>query len=287
MSASQGTIHAESTKQPARFREIADFLWQNAERMRGAYKPNEYDKVILPLCVARRLDCVLEPTKQKVLARLEALKDKGMKASDPAVDVALRKIAGVPFYNTSRLDFVKLMGDPNHIAQNLRGYLKSFSANARDILEQFKFDEHITRLDEANLLYQIIGLFAEVDLHPEVVPNHVMGSVFEELIRRFNEKKNEEAGDHYTPREIIRLMVDLLFDEDDKALRRAGIVRTLFDPACGTGGMLSVGSMLAETVFGAPRSQELDVGIGSEQDSGALTALYGARCAYDRDGGEQ
>lgn len=222
------------------FREIADFLWQNAERMRGAYKPNEYDKVILPLLVVRRLDCVLEPTKEKVLARLEALKAKGMKVTDAAVDVALRKVAGVPFYNTHKLDFGKLKGDPNHIAQNLRAYLKGFSVNARDIIEQFKFDEQITRLDEANLLFQVLGLFAEVNLHPDAVPNHVMGSVFEELIRRFNEKKNEEAGDHYTPREIIRLMVDLLFVEDDDALRKPGTVRTLFDPACGTGGMLSV-----------------------------------------------
>jgi type I restriction enzyme M protein len=241
MSKMNGAAAAENTtKRFASFREIADFLWQNAERLRGAYKPNEYDKVILPLLVIRRLDCVLAPTKDKVLARLEALKAKGMKASDPAVDVALRKITGVPFYNTSKLDFARLKGDPNHIAQNLRGYLKAFSANARDILEQFKFDEQITRLDEANLLYQVVGLFADVDLHPDVIPNHVMGSVFEELIRRFNEKKNEEAGDHYTPREIIRLMVDLLFIEDDAALRRPGIVRTLFDPACGTGGMLSV-----------------------------------------------
>lgn len=222
------------------FREIADFLWQNAERLRGAYKPNEYDKVILPLLVVRRLDCVLEPTKAKVLARLADLVAKGMKPSDPAVDIALRKAAGVPFYNTSKLDFAKLKGDPNHIAQNLRSYLKAFSANARDIIEQFKFDEQINRLDDANLLFQVQGLFAEVNLHPDQVPNHVMGSVFEELIRRFNEKKNEEAGDHYTPREIIRLMVDLLFVEDDDALRKPGIVRTLFDPACGTGGMLSV-----------------------------------------------
>jgi type I restriction enzyme M protein len=175
-----------------------------------------------------------------VLARLEALKAKGMKATDAAVDVALRKVAGVPFYNTHRLDFGKLKGDPNHIAQNLRAYLKGFSVNARDIIEQFKFDEQITRLDDANLLFQVLGLFAEVNLHPDAVPNHVMGNVFEELIRRFNEKKNEEAGDHYTPREIIRLMVDLLFVEDDDALRKPGIVRTLFDPACGTGGMLSV-----------------------------------------------
>jgi len=222
------------------FREITDFLWQNAERLRGAYKPNEYDKVILPLLVVRRLECVLAPTKSKVLKKLEELKAKDLKVTDPIVDSLLRKAAGVPFYNTSQLDFERLKGDSAHIAQHLRSYLKAFSPNARDIIDQFKFDDHITRLDEANLLYQVLGLFAEVNLHPESVPNHVMGSVFEELIRRFNEKKNEEAGDHYTPREIIRLMVDLLFIEDDEALRKPGIVRTLLDPACGTGGMLSV-----------------------------------------------
>jgi type I restriction enzyme M protein len=194
MSKTQGAASATgeaAAKRFATFREIADFLWQNAERLRGAYKPNEYDKVILPLLVARRLDCVLAPTKDKVLARLEALKAKGMKATEPAVDVALCKVTTVPFYNTSKFDFGRLKGDTTHIAPNLRAYLKAFSANARDILEQFKFDEQIARLDEANLLYQVIELFAEVDLHPDVVPNHVMGSVFEELIRRFNEKKNE------------------------------------------------------------------------------------------------
>jgi type I restriction enzyme M protein len=235
-----GATDSVPAKRFTSFREIADFLWQNAERLRGAYRPNEYDKVILPLLVVRRLDCVLEPTKEKVLARLETLKEKGHKPSDPVVDAPLRKLTGVPFYNTSKLTFVRLKDDPNHIAHNLRGYLKAFSPTARDIIEQFKFDEQITRLDDANLLFQVIGLFAEVDLHPETVSNHVMGQVFEELIRRFNEKKNEEAGDHYTPREIIRLMVDLLFTEDDAALRRRGIVCSLFDPACGTGGMLSI-----------------------------------------------
>ncbi|WP_437947529.1 type I restriction-modification system subunit M N-terminal domain-containing protein [Sorangium sp. So ce296] len=240
MTTSTPTPPPPSPRSFASFREITDFLWQNAERLRGAYKPNEYDKVILPLLVIRRLDCVLEPTKQKVLARLADLTARGMKPSDPAVDKALRKVSGVPFYNVHKLDFVRLKGDPSHIAQNLRAYLKGFSANARDIVEQFKFDEQINRLDEANLLYQVVELFAGVDVHPDAVPNHVMGSIFEELIRKFNEKKNEEAGDHYTPREIIRLMVDLLFVEDDDALRRPGIVRSLFDPACGTGGMLSV-----------------------------------------------
>jgi type I restriction enzyme M protein len=144
--------------------------------------------------MVRRLDCVLEPTKEKVLNKLEALQAKGMKASDPVVAAALQKVSGVPFHNTSRLTFVRLKDDPNHVAQNLRNYLKGFSGDARDIVEQFKFDDQVTRLDEANLLYQVIGLFADVDLHPDLVPNHTMGSVFEELIRRFNEKKNEEAG---------------------------------------------------------------------------------------------
>jgi type I restriction enzyme M protein len=232
---------AGSGKAFGSFRELADFLWQNAERLRGTYKPHEYDKVILPLLVARRLDCVLEPTKAKVLERMEVLKSKGMKLTDPAVELALCKVSGAPFYNTSKLDFQRLKGDSPQLAHNLRSYLKGFSATGRDVMEQFKFDEQITRLDEGNLLFQVVDLFAGVNLHPTHVSNHDMGSVFEELIRKFNEKKNEEAGDHYTPREIIRLMVDLLFTEDDDALRKPGIVKSLFDPTCGTGGMLSVG----------------------------------------------
>lgn len=230
----------QSVRTFSSFREIADFLWQNAERLRGAYKPHEYDKVILPLLVVRRMDCVLAPTKAKVLAKHEELKAKGLKESDFAMEKSLKKAAGVPFYNVSKLEFAKLQGNPNQIARDLRSYLKGFSPNARDIVEQFKFDEQITRLADADLLFQIVGLFAGVNLHPDAISNHSMGSVFEELIRRFNEKKNEEAGDHYTPREIIRLMVDLLFVEDGDALRKAGAVRTLYDPACGTGGMLSV-----------------------------------------------
>jgi type I restriction enzyme M protein len=222
------------------FREIADFLWQNAERMRGTYKPNEYDKVILPFLVLRRLDCVLAPTRQKVLDQVEKLKAKGIKETDPAASAPLRRASGVAFYNTSKLDFAVMVGAPNQLAQDLRRYIKLFSPNAREVIERFKLDEQIARLDESNLLFQIVQLFAEVNLHPDAVPNHVMGSVFEELIRRFNEKKNEEAGDHYTPREVIRLMVDLLFVEDDDALRKPGIVRTVYDPACGTGGMLTV-----------------------------------------------
>src|SRR6185436_13204212 len=229
-----------SVRNFAGFSEIVGFLWQNAERLRGVYKQNDYDKVVLPLLVIRRLDCVLTPTKPKVLAEVEKLKEKGVKLSDALADKVLQRAARVPFYNTSRLDFQKLKGDPTHVAANFRAYLKAFSPGIRDIVEKFKFDQEIERLDEHDRLYAILSIFAEVNLHPDLVPNHVMGNIFEELIRRFNEKKNEEAGDHYTPREVIRLMVDLLFVEDDDVLRKPGIVRTLFDPACGTGGMLSV-----------------------------------------------
>ena len=246
------------------FREIADFLWQNAERMRGAYKPHEYDKVILPFLVLRRLDCVLAPTKQKVIERVESLKARGIKVTDPAVDAPLRKVTGAHFYNTSKLSFATMVGAPNQIAHDLRSYLKGFSPNARDIVEKFKLDEQISRLDEANLLYQIVQLFAEVNLHPDVVPNHVMGSIFEELIRRFNEKKNEEAGDHYTPREVIRLMVDLLFIEDDDALTKPGIVCTLFDPACGTGGMLSVAEEYLHELHSEAKLQSFGQEINAE-----------------------
>lgn len=232
----------------ASFREITEFIWQNAERLRGAYKPNEYDKVIVPLIVIRRLECVLAPTKHKVLSRLDELTARGVKSRDPAADLVLRKATanrdhprGLPFYNISKLDLVQIKNEQSHsIAKKLRSYLKGFSANAQEVIENFKFDEQIGRLEASGLLSQVVGLFADVNLHPDAVANHVMGSIFEELIRRFNEKKNEEAGDHYTPREIIRLMVDLLFIEDDDALRKPNILRSLFDPACGTGGMLSV-----------------------------------------------
>jgi type I restriction enzyme M protein len=194
--------------------------------------------VILPLTVLRRLDCVLEKTKEKVLVKHAELK----KAKHPegTVEKMLLRASGQSFYNTSRLDFAKLKGDPNNVAANLTSYIKGFSPTARDVIEQFKFADQIAKLDEGNLLYQVVGRFAEVDLHPDRVPNHLMGSIFEELIRRFAEASNETAGEHFTPREVIRLMVDLLFIEDTDTLTRKGIVRTLYDPAAGTGGMLSV-----------------------------------------------
>jgi type I restriction enzyme M protein len=208
-----------------------------ADLLRGAYKQADYGKVILPMTVLRRLDCVLRDTKPKVLAKAEAMKGGKVQNLDPI----LNRITGVPFHNVSKLDLEKLKGDPNHIGPNLLAYIKGFSSDARDIfLERFGFATQIEKLARDNLLYLVFQRFAEVDLHPTTVPNHTMGLVFEELIRRFAEQSNETAGEHFTPREVIRLMVDLLFVEDDDGLRKAGIVRSLYDPACGTGGMLSV-----------------------------------------------
>jgi type I restriction enzyme M protein len=220
------------------FSEITSFIWSVADLLRGDYKQADYGKVILPLTVLRRLDCVLEKTKGKVLAKHEELKKA--RQPDGTIEKMLVRLTGVRFYNTSKLDFEKLKGDPNHIGANLTAYIKGFSPNARDVIDQFKFADQIAKLDEANLLFQVVKRFAEVDLHPEKIPNHVMGSVFEELIRRFAEASNETAGEHFTPREVIRLMVDLLFIEDEQTLTKKGIVCTLYDPACGTGGMLSV-----------------------------------------------
>jgi len=179
---------------------------------------------------------VLEPTKDKVHAKLKTLEGGKVKNLDPF----LCRVTGVPFFNTSRYTFEKLKGDPNHIAANLTNYIKGFSARARVILEHFGFEEHIAKLDKADRLFLLVSKFCEIDLHPDRVSNIEMGYIFEELIRRFNEASNEEAGDHFTPREVIRLMVNLLFLPDSAILTTKGIVKTLCDPACGTGGMLSV-----------------------------------------------
>lgn len=218
------------------FSEKVSFIWSVADLLRGPYKPAQYGRVILPLTVLRRLDCVLEPSKEKVLAKHASLKGGKVENIEPI----LNRIAGVPFHNTSKLDFQKLKGEPDKIAANLTRYIKSFSTKAREILDYFGFETEIAKLDEANRLYMVIDKFAGIDLHPDRVPNIEMGYVFEELIRRFNEAANETAGDHFTPREVIRLMVNLLFEPDSDILTKKGIVKTLLDPACGTGGMLSV-----------------------------------------------
>lgn len=218
------------------FGDKVSFIWSVADLLRGPYKPAQYGRVILPLTVLRRLDCVLEPTKEKVLAKAAELKDGKVSNTDPI----LNRIAKASFHNTSKLDFPKLKGEPDKIAANLTAYIKGFSSQVRDILDKFNFEPEIARLEENNRLFLVVSKFAEIDLHPDTVSNIEMGYVFEELIRRFNEAANETAGDHFTPREVIRLMVNILFAPDRKLLTQQGAVRSLFDPACGTGGMLAV-----------------------------------------------
>ena len=218
------------------FGEKVSFIWSVADLLRGPYRPNQYKDVMLPLTVLRRLDCVLEPTKAKVMEKLRGLEGGKVKQVDPI----LCRVSGVPFYNTSKYTFEKLKGDPNNVAPNLVHYIKGFSTRAREIIEHFGFEEQIARLDKADRLFLVVSKFCDIDLHPDRVSNIEMGYIFEELIRKFNEASNEEAGDHFTPREVIRLMVNLLFMPDSDVLTTKGIVRTLYDPACGTGGMLSV-----------------------------------------------
>ncbi|MCB0988936.1 MAG: SAM-dependent DNA methyltransferase [Microthrixaceae bacterium] len=224
-----------SVSQSGSFGDKVNFIWSVADLLRGDYKQSEYGKVILPLTVIRRLDCVMADTRDAVIARAEALAGK---VTDP--DQALQVAAGREFYNTSPLTFDKLAADPANVATNLEAYIAGFSPGAQEVIARFRFDDQIRKLEEADLLYQVVGKFAGVDLHPDAVDNTQMGYIYEELIRRFSEQSNETAGEHFTPREVIRLMVDLLFTEDDQALRGDAAVRTLFDPACGTGGMLAV-----------------------------------------------
>jgi type I restriction enzyme M protein len=217
------------------FSSHAAFIWSVAELLRGDYKQSDYGKVILPFTVLRRLDCVLEPTKPAVLKAFEKRRALGSAAGP-----FLTAKSGFSFYNTSPMDFAVLQGDSANIKANLLAYINAFSENVRDIFDRFDFATQIEKLDGSNLLFQILQKFAAVDLHPDVVSNADMGLMFEELIRRFAELSNETAGEHFTPREVIRLMVNLLFIADDKVLTQPGVVRTLYDPAAGTGGMLSV-----------------------------------------------
>ena len=218
------------------FRQTANFIWDIANLLRGDYKQSDYGKVVLPFTVLRRLDCVLEPTKQKVLDYLPKLKSTNVQNVDPI----LNKVAQHNFHNRSKYSFEKLISDPDNIAANLRNYINGFSENAREIIEYFEFDKQIDRLEKANLLYLVVKRFQEVDMHPDVMSNVEAGYLFEELIRKFAEISNETAGEHFTPREVIRLMVNLLFIADQNVLTQPGIVKTLFDPAGGTGGMLTV-----------------------------------------------
>jgi len=239
---------------------LSSFIWSVADLLRGDYKQSEYGRVILPFTVLRRLDCVLEATKPAVLAEFDAKTRAGLNP-----DLFLLGKSGHKFYNTSPLDLVKLLGDQDNIRQNLYSYIQGFSASARDIFERFDFYTQVERLAKANLLYLVTEKFANIDLHPDKVDNTQMGLVFEELIRKFAEISNETAGEHFTPREVIRLMVNLIFIEDDDVLTPGNaVVRTLYDPTAGTGGMLSVaGEYLKEhnpaarlTVFGQELNDE-------------------------------
>lgn len=218
------------------FSDKVSFIWSVADLLRGPYKPHQYGRVIIPMTVLRRLDCVLEPTKKAVLARAKQLEGGAIQHVEPI----LERVAGQTFYNKSLYDFAKLKDDPNGIAGNLIDYINGFSLKARDIIENFKFEAEIANLEAKDRLYSVVSRFAEIDLHPDKVSNIEMGYIFEELIRRFNETSNETAGDHFTPREVIRLMVNLILAPDDETLTTPGIVKTVLDPACGTGGMLSV-----------------------------------------------
>lgn len=223
------------------FQQLANFIWSVADLLRGPYRPPQYERVMLPLTVLRRFDAVLAPSKEAVLKRYEPLRAKNI----PNIDAILNNLAkdegGTPlgFHNHSQLDFQKLKGDPDNIGRHLADYIAGFSENIRKIFERFEFDKEIEKLEESNRLYQVVSQFAEIDLHPSRVDNITMGLVFEDPIRRFNEAANETAGDHFTPREVIQLMVNLLLEPDTSVLTQAGVIVTICDPACGTGGMLA------------------------------------------------
>lgn len=217
--------------------EKAALIWAIADKLTGVYKPHEYGEVILPLTVIRRFDCILADTKDAVLEKYESVKEL------PMYDVFLKKAAGgLEFYNISKYTFERLLDDPDNIEANFRDYLNGFSENVRDIIEKFKFDSHITTMANKGILYIVIKEFTspKANLHPNVISNLEMGYIFEEIIRRFSESHNEDAGQHYTPREVIRLMVNILFNDDSDILSGNNVAKTIYDPACGTGGMLSV-----------------------------------------------
>ena len=216
---------------------LSSLIWSTADdALRGVFKESEYGEVILPFVVMRRLDCVLEPKKNEVYDLYQEFKDK---LSDPS-PVILRQVA-LPFFNISKFDLSRIKSDPSNALVNFNNYVQGFSENVRDILTNFKMDPIVQKLNKHNRLYLLIDKFTEIDLHPDVVDNHQMGTVYEEILRRFYEAANEDAGDHYTPRDIVKLLVTLLFEGDREDLEGEGKIRSVFDPCCGTGGMLTVG----------------------------------------------
>lgn len=225
--------------------ELSGFIWQIADLLRGPYRPPQYERVMLPMTVLRRFDCVLEKTKDRVLKAAADIEEKNKTLKEDrriegdALDRLLNQAAGERFHNHSPLTFERLKADPENIARHLTDYIYGFSRRVQRIFEYFEFEKEIEKMREANILYLVVSKFADVDLHPDHVPNHKMGSIFEDLIRRFNELANETAGDHFTPRDVIQLMVDILFTYDDRFLSEPGTIRKILDPTCGTGGMLT------------------------------------------------
>jgi type I restriction enzyme M protein len=215
--------------------EKVNFIWSIADLIRDTFKRSKYQDVILPLTVLRRIDCVLQPTKERVLEIQNMYKGK-LENMSPL----LTKASGYAFYNISRYDFEKLLADHAGLAANLQNYINGFSENMREVLEKFDFNNTISKLAEADLLYKVMERFKDIDLHPDKVSNHEMGYIFEELVRKFNEALNENPGEHFTPREVIRLMVTLLLALDENVLKKEHIVRTIYDPCCGSGGMLTI-----------------------------------------------
>ena len=216
--------------------QIVSFIWGVADLIRDTFKRGKYQDVILPMTVLRRLDCVLAPTKENVLQRQAELRGRGLEN----LRRQLCDASGFEFYNTSRYDFDGLLADAPNVAANLRNYIAGFSENMREVLERFDFDNTISKLDESGLLFQVLERFGSVDLHPDTIDNATMGTVFEELIRRFNEALNENPGEHFTPRDVVHLMVDLMIAGDESNIRGEGVVRTIYDPCCGSGGMLTI-----------------------------------------------
>ena len=231
-----GLDHCRARDEMMNHSEIANFIWGVANLIRDTFKRGKYQDVILPLTVLRRLDCVLSPTKENVLQRQAQLSGRGLEN----LHRQLCDASGFEFYNTSRYDFERLLADAPNVAGNLRNYIAGFSPNMREVLERFDFDNTISKLDEAGLLFQVLGRFGNVDLHPGRIDNAAMGTIFEELIRRFNEALNENPGEHFTPKDVVHLMVGLMLAGDENNIGGTGVVRTVYDPCCGSGGMLTI-----------------------------------------------
>jgi len=233
--------------------QISSLIWNIADDvLRGTFKPNEYGRIILPFVVLRRLDCVLEQNKDLAIKTYESYKDK----IDEPEDVVLKKLK-LSFYNISKYDLEKLKSDPTNIKQNFENYIQGYSENVRDIVKNFNLQPLVDKLDENDKLYLLIDKYTTVDLHPDTVDNHQMGTIYEELLRKFSEMTNEESGDHFTPRDIVKLLVTLVFGPDKENLQGKGLIRTIYDPCCGTGGLLSIGKQWVKENINSDISIEL------------------------------